>query len=175
MKVTFIGELNIEQLAKKLIEVADSTALRVEQENEGVKITGYELHDAEVTVKFNVEGMEEPQVLTVEHHKGHPEMLTWIVDMDNEKESSNEDESQFDAYTVAKVKDGKEPEFKEIESIYNIKDLTEIEELTESYGNMSKKVYEHTEGYRVAQIRQNKKLVQEVKLIPKETKEEQTA
>jgi hypothetical protein len=171
MKVEFVGKLNIDAVAKKLIEIADSTAERVQSENEGVKINGFEVHDAEFTVKYHVEGIDEPQILTVEHHQGSPEMFKWIVNADKDETVNNEDESEFDAYTVAKAQ-GKEMEFAEIDSIYNIVDLTEIPELTEDYGSMSKKVYEHTDGYRVVQVRQNRKLIQEYKLIPKETEKE---
>jgi hypothetical protein len=172
MKVQFVGKLNIDAVAKKLVEIADSTIERIEKEQEGVNITGFEVHDAEFTVKLNVEGMDEPQVLTVEHHKGAPEMFKWIVNPETDEANSNEDESEFDAYTVAKAQ-GKEMEFKEIGSIYGILDLEEITELSEVYGNMSKKVYEHKDGFRVVQVRQNRKLIQEYKLIPKEDKKEE--
>lgn len=173
MQVQFIGKLNIDAVAKKLIEIAESTIERVEKENEGVKVNGFEVHDAEFTVKFNVEGISDPQVMTVEHHKGHPEMFKWIVNMDKDEAQNNEQESEFDAYTVTKVKEGKELEFKEIESQYNILDIDEIPELSETFGDMSKKVYEHKEGFRVVQVRQNRRLIQEYKLIPKEDKKEE--
>lgn len=60
MKVIIKGSMSVNEFAEKLLEVANSTALRMEQENEGVTINGYEIHEAEVTVKFLVEGVDEP-------------------------------------------------------------------------------------------------------------------
>jgi hypothetical protein len=170
MKVQFIGELNVDLLARKLIEIAENTALRLEKE-QNVKINGYGIHEAEVTVKYDVEGMEEPQLLTVEHHKGQPEIFTWIVDVDKDETASNEKESMYDAWTVAKAQ-GKEHQFKEVKSVYNLIDLEEIPELSEDFGDMSKKVYSHKDGFRVVKVFQNKKLIQEYKLIPKEKEQE---
>jgi len=172
MRVTFVGKLDVNEMLSKLNEIAESTINRMIAESaDEVSISGFEIHDAEFTVKFNVEGMEDAQVMTVEHHEGYPEMFKWIVNADTDETTSNEEESEFDAYTVAKVKTGKEPEFKEIESIYNIMDIDEISDLSEVYSNMSKKVYEHKDGFKVVQVRQNRRLVQEYKLIPQ--KEEQ--
>lgn len=165
MKVIVKGQIKPQELAEKLIEVAQSTAERMEKENEGVKITGFDIHEAEVTVKYHVQGMDDPQVLTVEHHKGHPELLTWIVDMDEDTTANNEDESAFDEWSVAKAQ-GKEHQFAEIVSVYKDEDLTE--ESAEHYEDMSKVVYSHKEGFKVAKIFQDGKLIQEIKLIPKE-------
>lgn len=165
MKVIVKGELNVEQLAKKLIEVAENTALKVEQDT-GAKINGYSVHEAEVTFKFNVEGMDEPQVMTVEHFKGQPELLTWIVDADADTTANNEDESLFDAWTVAQ-KEGTVLVFDEIKSEYDDNYL--LLEDTEQYGDMSKEVYSFLEGKdKLVRVYQEDRLVQEYKLISME-------
>lgn len=170
MKVEFIGKLNIDTVAKKLVEIADSTIERVVKESEGTaKVNGFEVHDAEFTIKFNVEGIDEPQVMTVEHHLGQPEMFKWIVNVDKDESSTNELKSEFDAWSVAKAQ-GKEVVFEEIESLYNTLEAEEITEFTEDYGSMSKIMYEHQDGYRFVQVKQHGKLIQEYKLIPKEEK-----
>lgn len=166
MKVIVSGSINIDKLAEKLLEVAENTVAKIEAEN-GAKINSYSIHEAEVTFKFDVEGIEEPQVMTVEHHEGHPEVFTWLVDADKGTEMSNEDDSLYDAWSVAQAM-GEDMKFEEVQSIYSIVDLTEIPELSEAFGDMSKKVYEHTGGFRVVQVRQDRKLIQEYKLVPKE-------
>lgn len=166
MKVIVSGSINIDKLAEKLLEVAENTVAKIEAEN-GAKINSYSIHEAEVTFKFDVEGIEEPQVMTVEHHEGHPEVFTWLVDADKGTEMSNEEDSLYDAWSVAQAM-GEDMKFEEVQSIYSIVDLTEIPELSEAFGDMSKKVYEHTGGFRVVQVRQDRKLIQEYKLVPKE-------
>ena len=165
MKVTFVGELNVELLAKKLLEVIENTAIKVQTENEGVKIKGFGIHEADVTVKFDVEGMDDPQLLTVEHHQGHPEVLQWIVNVDEDTMASNEKESMYDEYTVAKA-NGQDLNFKEIESLYRLIDLEE--ESREEYSDMHKVVYNHVDGFKVVKVFQHRKLIQEYKLVPKE-------
>ncbi|MEH7117245.1 hypothetical protein V7128_07460 [Neobacillus vireti] len=162
MKVTFVGELNIDIIAKKLLEVTESTIQRLEKEH-GVKINGTKIHEADFSVKFDVEGMDEPQMLTVNHH-GMAEPFQWIVDMDENTEINNQEKSMFDEYTVKKYQ-GVEHEFKEVKSEYKKKDLTK--ESSEEFGDMSKVVYQHKDGFKVVQVFQNKKLIQEYKLIPK--------
>lgn len=167
MKVQIIGtDLTIGQVTEKLSDVIHNTIEKVESE-QGVKINSFGIVDSETTIKLHVEGMDEPQLITVEHHKGFPEMFKWIVNVDKDEANSNEEESEFDEYSVAKS-NGEEKQFAEIESVYSIVDLQEIVDLSESYGNMSKKVYEHTDGFKVVQVRQNRRLIQEYKLIPKE-------
>lgn len=167
MKVQIIGtDLNLKQVTEKLSDVIMNTIQKVEAE-QGVNITGFSIVDSETTIKLKVEGMDEPQLLTVEHHKGFPEMFKWIVNVDKDEANSNEEESEFDEYSVAKS-NGEEKQFAEIESVYSIVDLQEIVDLSETYGNMSKKVYEHKDGFRVVQLRQNRRLIQEYKLVPKE-------
>lgn len=170
MKIKFVGKLNVDMLASKLIEITESTIERLQKEQEA-DIEGYKIHEADITVKFDVKGMDEPQLLTIEHHKGHPEIFTWIVDVDKYEASNNEKESMFDDWTVAKAQ-GKEYQFKEIESVYNMEDLEEDESLYEVFGDMSKRVFNHKDGFKVVQVFQNDKLIQEYKLVPKK-KEEQ--
>lgn len=173
MKVQIIGEgLTINQVSEKLCDVIGDTISRFADDNKSeVNVEGFGVVEAEFTVKFKVEGIDEPQVMTVEHHKGSPEMFTWVVDMDKDSAVSNEDNSIFDEFTVAKSQ-GQELNFKEVESLYNIIDLEEIPELTEEYSDMSKKVYVHKDAYRVVQVRQHRKLIQEYKLTPKELEEQ---
>jgi hypothetical protein len=166
MKVTFIGELNTDIIAKKLMEVTESTIQRLEKEH-AVKIKGTHIHEADISVKFDVEGMAEPQMLTVNHH-GMTEPFQWIVDVDKDTEINNQEKSMFDDWTVSKAQ-GVEHEFKEVKSDYNIIDLDE--ESSEEFGDMSKKIYKHKEGFKVVKVFQNKKLIQEYKLIPKEVTE----
>lgn len=162
MKVTFVGEINIQRMAEKLVEIASSTVERLEKEH-NTKINGYSIHEADVQVKFDVEGADEPQMLTVNHH-GMTEPFQWIVDMDKETEINNEDQSMFDEYSVAKAK-GQEKQFEEIKSIYNDADL-ELEDV-EAFDNMSKKVYTVlNEEYKVVKVFQDDRLIQEYKLIP---------
>jgi hypothetical protein len=58
----------------------------------------------------------------------------------------------------------------QIVSEYDDADLEE--ESSEEFGDMSKTLYAHKDGYKVVRIYQKGKLIQEVKLIPKEEKEE---
>lgn len=170
MKITFTGKnINVDDLVNKLTEVIVTTSERLEKESKGktvIESTG--IVEADFTIKFKVEGMDEPQVLTVEHHKGQPEMYQWIVNMDEDTIANNELDSMFDDYTVAKAK-GEELKFKEIESIYNDADLTE--ESSEVYSDMAKIIFNHKDGFKVVRIYQDDKLIQEFKLIPKEDKE----
>ncbi|MGG4039006.1 hypothetical protein ABEV80_12910, partial [Heyndrickxia ginsengihumi] len=103
-------------------------------------------------------------------HKGHPELLHWIVDTDKDTEINNEKESMFDDWTVAKSQ-GQEYQFKEVESHYNDEDL-QIENY-EDFGDMSKGVYNHKEGFKVVRVFQGKKLIQEYKFIPKDDTEKE--
>lgn len=172
MKVQFIGkDIQAGEMVAKLQAVIAETLAKFAEDTESeVAVTAQGIVEAEFTIKFNVDGEELPQIMTVEHHPGSPEMFTWIVDMDKESTITNEESSMFDDFTVATAK-GKEFNFKEVESVYSIIDLEEIPELTETYTDMSKKVYEHKDGYRVVQVRQHKKLIQEYRLIPAEVAE----
>lgn len=168
MKVIIKGmEITNEMLTNKLNEVADSTVEKVMSET-GATIENYSIKEAEITMQFKVEGMDEPQVLTVEHHEGQREMLTWVVDMDEETEISNEEESLFDKYSASIAK-GEEMKFEEIKSQYNLIDLEEDKKLHEKYSDMEKKVYDHKDGYKVVKVFYNKKLIQEYKLVPKKS------
>ncbi|MCM3639664.1 hypothetical protein M4D68_00695 [Priestia aryabhattai] len=168
MKVIIKGmEITNEMLTNKLNEVADSTVERVMKET-GATIENYSIKEAEITLQFMVEGMDEPQVLTVEHHEGQREMLTWVVDMDEETELSNEEESLFDKYSASIAK-GEQMKFEEIKSEYNLIDLEEDKEMHEKYSDMEKKVYDHKDGFKVVRVFYNKKLIQEYKLVPKES------
>ena len=42
-------------------------------------------------------------LLTVEHNEGQPEVLQWIVDVEKEQLSNNENESMYDAWSVAQA------------------------------------------------------------------------
>lgn len=165
MKVITTGGASLSEIFAKLEEVAENSMKKMSEQTD-LKILGYEVHEAEVTFKFKVEGMEEPQLMTVEHHVGYPELFTWLVNMENEDTSTNEEESMYDDYTVSIAK-GEEMQFEEIESLYEEDDLEE--ESVEEYGDMKKITYKHIDGFKVMQIMQNDKVIQEVKLIPKDS------
>lgn len=165
MKVIISGAVNPQDLVDKLTKVAEETAEKLSKE-QGVEFKGFKVHEAEITVKYDIEGVDEPQVLTVEHHEGYPELFTWLLNVDTETQSSNEDESQYDEYTVAKSK-GEDIQFKEIESKFDSEDLTV--ETVEEYGDMAKETYYHVvDGSKVMQIKQDGKLIQELTLTPKD-------
>ncbi|MGE6629645.1 hypothetical protein [Bacillus sp. NPDC077027] len=166
MKVTIVGEMNVDLLAKKLLEVVENTAIKVQTEAEDAKINSWSITEADVLVKFNIDGVDEPQFLTVEHHKGHPELLHWVADVSKDELSSNEDESMFDEWTVSKSQ-GQDLQFKEVKSVYNADDFTGVES-SEDFGDMQKDVINHKDGFKVVQVFQNDKLIQEYKLIPTE-------
>lgn len=164
MKVIVKGELSVEQLAKKLIEVAEHTANKVEQDSEDkVSINAWKVHEAEVMFKFDVEGIDEPQIMTVEHHAGQSEALTWIIDTDTDTTATNEHESFIDTWTASQVK-GEPLVFEEIESEYDDEGL--VLEDTEQYADMSKEVYDFIgSDDKLVRVYQEDKLVQEYKLI----------
>lgn len=163
MKIIITGEMSPMTLVDKIKQVAVETAQKLEAEQD-VKLNGFKIHEAEVTVKYDIEGVDEPQVLTIEHHAGHPELFTWLLDAETGEKSSNEGESQYDEYTVAKSK-GEDVQFKEIESIFNPEDL--LLDNVEEFGDMAKETYNHVDGSKVMQIRQGGKLIQEMTLIEK--------
>lgn len=172
MKVIVKGSINLDKLAQKLLEIADHTATKVMQDT-GTKINSFSVHEAEVTFKFDVEGVDEPQVMTVEHYEGKPEIFTWLVDAEADTTANNENESLFDAWTVAKA-EGKELDFKEIESEYNEADI--ICEDSESYGDMTKDTYSIVGSKdKLVRVYQGNKLIQEYRLVAKEEKVEETA
>ncbi|MEC1647617.1 hypothetical protein [Bacillus halotolerans] len=163
MKVTFIGDIDTKLMVSKLDEIATSTIERIEKE-QGVKINGYSLHGADLLAKVNVEGVDEPQLLTVDHH-GMTEPFQWIVDMDKETHVNNQEESMFDQYTVAKAQ-GQEHELEEIESAYG--DIILELEKSETYEGMERKVYSViNEDYKVVRVYQQGKLIQKIKLVPR--------
>lgn len=164
MKVIITGALSPIDLAEKIAKVASETAHKLETE-QGVKFTDYQVHEAEVTIKYSIEGLDEPQVLTVEHHEGQPELFTWLLNAETDEKTSNEDESQYDEYTVAKAK-GEDVKFKEIESIFDSEDLTFVSE--EQFGDMVKETYNHMDGSVVVLIKQDGKLIQEMTLTAKD-------
>ena len=55
MKVIVTGTMDVELMARKLIEIADNTIAKLKEEQD-INITGYKVHEAEVTVKFDIEG-----------------------------------------------------------------------------------------------------------------------
>lgn len=167
MKVQFIGNVAGEDfedvLIAKLDEVLVTTAEKL-QEDKGANVESVIITEAEFTVGLKIEGIEEPQLLSVEHHEGQPEMFKWVVDLDNGKEENNEEESFVDEWT-ASMQQGKEKEFATIESVYDAGDLTLDEK--ETVGNMDKVTLNHKDGFKVVKVYQNDKLIQEYKLTPK--------
>lgn len=157
MKVIISGSYDIKALAEKLVEVADNTALKVQKDNPGVEINGYTVADAEVTFKFDIEGYEEDQILTVTHDEAlGSEVLTWIIN--EEGESNNEEQSLYDEYSRSLAK-GKELEFKEVGSEYADMELTALE--VQELGSMCKIRSVLPSGDQVVQVYQHDKLIQE--------------
>lgn len=170
MEIEIIGNVDTIDFEEKIVEALDevmtSTADRLQKE-QGIKITGAEFTKALFTIGYFVEGMEDSQLLTVEHHTGVPEMFKWVVDLDKEERSHNEDVSAYDPWTVAMAK-GEQKEFETVETIY-VPEKDFIDEVQrDEYGDMSRVIYEHTNGNRVVQVLQKGRLIQEYTLIPKE-------
>lgn len=173
MEVQFTGNVRgkdfEDKIVSKLDEIVVGTAERLMDEQEGLRIKEGVISGATFTIAYDVEGMEESQLLTVEHHKGHPEVLKWVVDLDAGESSSNEEASAYDDYTVAAAY-GMEKEFEEVETLYDAPDLVFVEE--ENFGNMDKVTLQHKDGFLVIRVYQNKKLIQEYKATPKDPAED---
>lgn len=169
MEIQFVGKVEDydfeDVIVDKLGEIVDTTIARIEAENEGTVIKGAVVTEATFTIGLHIEGIEEPQLVTVEHYKGHPEVFKWVIDLDKDEQLNNEESSVFDAWSVATAK-GEAKEFEEIKSIY---DPTELSfEVEENFGDMDKVTLNHVDGYKVVKVYQNKKLIQEYRLTPKE-------
>lgn len=166
MKIQIINAqgADLESIVDKLEEVVTTTIGKLATDK-GIAVADARIIDAEFTIGLEIEGLDELQYLTVEHHEGVPEAFKWVVDMGNDKAENNEDASYFDSWSVAKYK-GHEQVFEPVESVYVDEDMFLISE--ETFGNMSKRLYNHMNGFEVARIYQNGALIQEYKLIPKE-------
>lgn len=162
MKIKFTGNMTIKEVEDKLQEVVDSTSHKLADEGTDVAIEGWELDEVEVQVKFKIEGVDNPQVLTIEHHEGQPEMFTWLVDMDKDLSLNNEEESLVDVWSASMAK-GEAYDFEEIITEYGDDGLEEID--VDIYSDMSKKVY-NIKGTKdqLVRIYQYDKLVQEYRL-----------
>lgn len=162
MKIKFTGNMTVKDVENKLQEVVDSTISKLKEGDTEVAIEGWELDEVEVQVKFKIEGVEEPQVLTIEHHEDQPEMFTWLVDMDKDQSLNNEEESLVDVWSASMAK-GEAYDFEEIITEYGDDGLEEID--VEIYSDMSKKVY-NIKGTKdqLVRIYQYDKLVQEYRL-----------
>lgn len=169
MEIQILGKVDVNDIEaiilSRLDEVLISTAERIEAENEGVKINGAVLTEATFTFGYEIEGIEEPQLVTVEHHEGHPEVFKWVIDLDNEEQLNNEESSVFDDWSVATA-NGEAEDFAEITSVYDPVNLSYESE--ENFGDMDKVTLNHVDGYKVVKVYQKKRLVQEYKLTPKE-------
>lgn len=170
MEIQFTGNVAEHDFEEKIIEkledIVDSTIERLQHENEGTVIESTVITGATFNIALNIKGVEEPQVLTVEHHEGHPEVFKWVVDLDADETLNNEKSSLYDDWTVAAA-EGKEHLFTEIKSVYDHADLTLDKQV--DYGTMSEVTLDHVDGYKVVKIYQHGKLIQEYKLIPQET------
>ncbi|MFG3611477.1 hypothetical protein [Rummeliibacillus stabekisii] len=162
MKIIVKGITDIKELASKLEGVANTTALMLERDNPDVKINGFSVVEAEVSVKYDIEGYDEPQMITVNHGAGS-EIFTWVVD-GNETEN-NKDESLFDDACKAIMR-GEKPEFKEVQSEFKYDDL--LLESSDKFLGMRKDLFTHKDGFKVVQVFQEGKLIQEYILRPKE-------
>lgn len=126
-----------------------------------VTVTDTVISEIEITVGLNIEGVEETQFLTVEHHKGLEEPFTWLVDMNEPEAKANMEESFIDP-VEAGLALGETPEFKEIEPKYPLSELTE--EKVEEYGDMKEITYstsDNLEEELVVKVFQGDKLVTE--------------
>lgn len=165
MEVQFLG--NVEEhdftdvIVDRLGEIVDSTVERIMAENDGVVITGAVVTEATFTVGLHIVGIEEPQLVTVEHHKGHPEVFKWVIDLDEGVDVSNKDVSMFDSWSVSAA-NGDEQEFTEIESQYDPVALTFESE--ENFKDMDRVTLLHEDGFKVIKVYQHKHLVQEYKV-----------
>lgn len=167
MKVIVKGSLTVTELAKQIIEIAGETVKKVQIENEGVLIKDCNVAEAEVTFKFDIEGQDEPQLMTVTHHEGASEVFTWLVDVDRDKQVSttnNQDKSLYDPYSVATAQ-GKDFDFKEIQSEFS--DVQLEQESTEEFGDMKKIMYDMEDGKKLVRVYHKGKLIQEYTLVPK--------
>lgn len=168
MKVQIIGNVPMvdleEQIVKRLEDIVVATADRLYMEK-SVQVNDLFITNAEFTVALSIEGQAEPQLLTVEHHEGHPEIFKWVVDIDKEEAHSNEEQSEFDEWTVSVI-DGEEKKFKPVKSVYDQAEL-QLED-KEEYGNMAKLTFVHDSGFKVVKVYQDGNLIQEYKLTPKE-------
>lgn len=168
MRVKFINTDNYSMVdvLTKLEEVITTTKRNLERDT-GNKVKDTVLADVVVTVGIIPEGgsYNEPQMLSVEHHEGYPEMFEWVIDMAEGKEVNNEVESFVSEQQVA-VANGDTPEFEEVDSLYNAEHLSTLDR--KDYGDMAVTKSEHKDGFNVMQYFKNDKLIQEVKLTPKE-------
>lgn len=162
MKIKFTGKMTVAELENKLQEVLANTIDKLSDNDPDAVIEGWELDEVEVQVKFKIEGVDDPQILTVEHHKDQPEMFTWLVDMDEDRSLNNEEESLVDVWSASMAK-GEPFEFEEIITEYGDDGLVEVD--VEEYSDMSKKVYD-IKGTQdqLVRIYQHGKLVQEYRL-----------
>lgn len=162
MRIKFINAENtsVSNMKDKLQEVIRTTILNL-QRDQDVEIEEATITEVQFTVGVVPEGGDEPQVLTVEHHEGFPEMFEWIVDLSEGKEATNKDKSFQSEQQVAMAK-GIHQHFKEIESVYNEDDLKATSE--QQAGDMAQVTYDHTDGFQVVRIYQEGRLVQEYKL-----------
>lgn len=175
MEIEIIGKVRAvdveEKIFEKLEEVLVSTVDRLEAD-QNISVNDAVVVGAKFTVGLEIEGMDEPQFLTVEHHEGVPEMFKWVIDYNAGTELNNENGSAYDAWSIAKTK-GNELPFETVESAYD--DNMLVVQDKETFGDMSRVTYSHKEeDHKVIRIYQNDRLVQELKLVPKENSEETT-
>lgn len=170
MKLQITGSLSLAELTKKIEEIVESTIDRVKSEDDSLNITGWGVREADVTIEFTIEGEEEAQVMTVEHHEGQSEMFTWLVNTDEDTEVSNQEESMIDDWTAAVARD-EELQFPEIESKFSEHNLDYESE--EKYNDLTKIVYNFNQFNstdKLVRVYQSGRLIQEYKLtLPIET------
>jgi len=119
------------------------------QRDKGVTIEDTVLSEINIKVGLGVEGKEEPQFLTIDHHEGVEEPFTWVVDLAEGKATNNEDNSFIDPYE-AQLSKGETPDFEEIETKFPDEHLT-IEKV-DKVGDMQEIVYSTDESLEEAII-----------------------
>ena len=166
MKVQFINaeDTDYDSMGYQLVDILTETQAKLKEEK-GEDVVDIVMIEAEFTLGLVIAGQEAPQYLTVEHHKGVPELFKWVVDLEKGSADNNEEASYFDAWSVAKY-EGKEKTFVTVETVYDDGDL--VLDSLEEYGTMEKRTLNHVDGFTVVRIYQDERLIQEYKLTPKE-------
>jgi len=171
MKVQMAGKMTVKEMTDKLAEVVSETIKKVTEENGETGIKSWDIHGADFTIKFELEGVEEAQVLTVEHYAGQSEMFTWLVNMDEDVALSNEDESMYDAWTTSLAR-GEELEFDKVDTLFDDTDLVLVNE--ETFSDLSKEIYTFKEKgneNKLVRVYQEGNLIQEYTLLAKDEAE----
>lgn len=172
MRVELKGKFyNMQDVEKALDGAITPVFERIRQETQELfnAIEDGFMADVNLVFNFELEGQQEPTVLTVDHH-GTPEMLVIKAEFDEEgnmlEQSDNEEVSEF-TEVEALIAQGLPTEFAAIESRYYSDQLFELEEY--QIKDMTVALF-HTgdlseeSGVIVVQYQQDNKLIQEIEV-----------